>query len=1321
MRVNRYFDANPDHILGDCVADRGVNGSPTLGVEHHGASISSDLRKALRSITAAPSPPDAVPDDESDHRDGRIVATSDGGFARMESGAYVPFEVPVKRRPELRALLQLRDDVRALLAKEAATTGDHPSLDQMRAGARARYKRYVAAYGPINRFTKRWTGHRDERGEPKMARIVPPVMRRLRSDPHAPLVAALEVFDEQTQKAVPAALLTRRTLHPRAAISTAETPADALAICIEQVGRVDLARIGSLLGVAPDAARDALGALVFEDPQDGELVPATEYLSGEVRSKLTAAIAAAAGDPRFTANVNALTEVQPVDLGAEEVHAQLGAGWIDAETHQEFLREILSDPGAQVESAGRGIWEVRGNRTSIAATQEWGTERVDATEIVRAIVEQRPIEVHDVTVDERRIFNAEETAAANEKADALRERFSEWVWESPERTTRLLRVYNDLYNAWVRRDYAADGERLTLPGLAEWFTPLSHQRTAVARMINEPAVGLFHCTGAGKTAEMVMGIMELRRLGMVSKPVVVVPNHMLEQFSREWIQLYPQTMLLAASTDDLTRARRRNFVARVATNDWDVVLMTRTGFERLPVQPETAAAYLEAEIAEMREMLAFAERSARLTVKRVEKAIARFEARVEELLDGEVDPAVTWEATGCDYVGCDEAHDYKNLHTTSHITDAAIEGSRRASDMHLKLDYLRRIHGNRVATFMTATPIANSVTEMHVMTRYLRPDLLQRLGLTAFDAWGAVFGQPVTKIEMAPSGGGNYRLKTRFASFKNAPELLSIFHVFADVKTAEQLQLPAPPLRERADGARLPETVVVPASPEVREYIAALGQRADAISKRQVTPAEDNMLKVSTDGRKAALDMRLVTGQPATGECKLDRVADNVAAIFHEHRDVTYRDTETGEISPQTGALQLVFCDMGTPGPTWNAYDHLRDLLVARGVPREMVRFIHDARTVEEKERLFAAARAGYVAVLIGSTSKMGVGTNVQARCIAGHDVDAPWRPDGVTQRFGRGGRRGNQNPEIRWYRYVVEASFDAYMWQTIERKQRFIDQIMSGRLDVREIEDIGDAALTFQEVKALASGDPLILEKASADAELARLERLERAYHRNQNALRRSHERLTIQEEDLARQIAGYEQALTVVTPTRGDAFEMTIGANRATARREAGEHVARWLRHHVSGLDERGWHHLGNLGVLGGLPIAAAVLLDGSETRAILRVDGCKLLPAERSMRVLDAGAAFYMIQQLENQIAQIPAAAEAARRSREQVVEEARQALAAIGQPFKNEERLAEARSRCTAVEQEMERDQRAANVAELAAVAAPRTSEAPAADAALAHAA
>lgn len=783
IATNLYFDANPDHVVGHYELDRGVRGAPTLGVEHRGASIASDLRKVLRTITTASAQPEPMPEDEGDHRDGHIVAKVDGDFARLEDGEHVPFHVPVKQRPELRALLQLRDDVRALLAKEATTSGDHPSLDTLRASARARYARYLARYGPINRFAQRRTGRHDEHGEPKMARVVPPVMRILRSDPHAPLVAALEVFDEKTQQAVPAAMLSRRTLHPRAPITTAETPADALAVCLEQLGRVDLARIGSLLGVPLDAARDALGALVFEDPEDGELVPAAEYLSGEVRSKLAAAKRAAARDPLFTPNVAALTDVQPVDLGPEEVHAQLGAGWIDAETHQAFLREILADPGAQVESAGRGIWEVRGNRTSIAATREWGTGRVDAPEIIRAIVEQRPIEVHDLTVDDRRILNAEETAAANEKADALRERFSEWVWESPERTTRLLRVYNDLYNGWVQRDYSAEGERLTLPGLAAWFTPLGHQRTGVARMINEPAVGLFHCTGAGKTAEMVMGIMELRRLGMVGKPVVVVPNHMLEQFMREWIQLYPQTMLLAASTDDLTSDRRRNFVARVATNDWDVVLMTRTGFERLPVRPETAAAYLEAEIAEMREMLAVAETGARLTVKRVEKAIARFEARVEELLDGEVDPAVTWEATGCDYIGCDEAHDYKNLHTVSHIPDAAIEGSRRASDMHLKLDHLRRTHGNRVATFMTATPIANSVTEMHVMTRFLRPDLLQRLGLVAFDAWAAVFGQTVTQIEMAPSGGGNYRLKTRFASFKNAPELLSIFHVFADVKT----------------------------------------------------------------------------------------------------------------------------------------------------------------------------------------------------------------------------------------------------------------------------------------------------------------------------------------------------------------------------------------------------------------------------------------------------------------------------------------------------------------------------------------------------------
>jgi hypothetical protein len=813
-------------------------------------------------------------------------------------------------------------------------------------------------------------------------------------------------------------------------------------------------------------------------------------------------------------------------------------------------------------------------------------------------------------------------------------------------------------------------------------------------MLNEPAVGLFHQVGAGKTATMVMGCMEMRRLGMVSKPAVVVPNHMLEQFSREWLQLYPQTRLLAASTEDLAGDKRRAFVARVATNDWDAVVMTRSAFERLLVSPDTASAYIERQCEQLRAMLASAKGGQGLTVKRIEKALLRAEASLEQRLDGDVDPGICFEATGIDYIGCDEFHDYKNLATASNIRDAAIDGSKRATDMHLKIEYLRSRHGHRVITAMTATPIANSVTEAHVMQRYLRPDLLDAAGVLEFDAWAATFGQTLTEIEMAPSGGGNYRMQTRFARFQNVPEMLRLWHVFADVKTAEDLQLPTPQLWPREDGQRLPETVLVEASPEIAAYVADLGRRAEAVRAKQVTPEEDNMLKISTDGRKAALDMRMVAGEPSSTPSKLDGAAARIAAIWREHRANEYRDPATGTVSPVRGALQLVFCDLGTPRDTWNAYDELRNQLTARGVPREQIRFIHDARNDAEKGRLFAAARAGHVAVLIGSTSKLGVGTNVQARCIALHHIDCPWRPADIEQREGRILRQGNQNPEVGIYRHVVAGSFDGYSWQTVERKAGFISQIMRGRLDVREIDDIGDNALSFAEVKALASGDPLILEKANADAERTSLERLQRAYQRNRQALSGTLTSAGQRRDRCAADLAAVQAALQVRQDTRGDAFGMTIGERRVLERPDAGRLIAQWIAAAAPGGIPYGRSHLdiGELGEVGGLRVNAA--LRKSFGSAVPTVElTLHDLPSQPATLAFDEARrdGLSLVRQLEHRIADLPALTQRVERDGLAAAEEATRAQQALAQPFKHADALAAATQRSAEIASEMQNRQ------------------------------
>ena len=598
-----------------------------------------------------------------------------------------------------------------------------------------------------------------------------------------------------------------------------------------------------------------------------------------------------------------------------------------------------------------------------------------------------------------------------------------------------------------------------------------------------------------------MGAMELRRLGLAAKPCIVVPNHMVEQFSREALQLYPQAAILITQREDMAADRRRQFVARCATGNWDAVIMSRSAFERIPMSAAAQGDYMKAELDRMRDFITASKEGDGLTVKRLEGALLRAEERLGKKLDSARDPGITFEATGIDYLFVDEAHGYKNLRTPSNIPDAAIDGSGRASDLDMKISYLRRRNGSRVVTLATATPIANSITEAHVMQRYLRPDLLEKAGVLDFDSWAATFGQTVTQIEMAPEGGDSFRQSTRFARFVNVPEMLRRWHMSADIKTADDLKLPVPALARRpGDGQRAPQTVISMPSDAQLDLMAELGDRADAIRNRRVRPEEDNMLKVCMDGRKAALDLRML-GQPMDLPGKIGAAAGRIAGIYHARKDDAYPGPD-GREAPLRGSLQLVFSDIGTPGDDWNVYDELRDQLAERGVPRETVRFIHEAKSDRDKGEMFAACRAGGIAVLVGSTEKMGVGTNVQLRAVALHHLDCPWRPADVAQREGRILRQGNANTEVQIFRYVTERSFDGYMWQTVERKARFIAQVMRGKLDVREIEDIGEAALSYSEVKALATGNPMLLEKADADAELTRLERAERAHRRNTDAL---------------------------------------------------------------------------------------------------------------------------------------------------------------------------------------------------------------------------
>jgi N12 class adenine-specific DNA methylase/SAM-dependent methyltransferase len=989
--VSEYFLDHPDHVLGEMTTASGPYGADDLVVRPaDGMNTAQGLAAALGSIAATArlagltwAPPAATPTElaeepgpasRSDEPEGFLRARDDGTFTQVVDGTEVRHEVPRTQASELRQLLGLRDTVRALLDAEAASSDDDSRIERLRAELNRRYDAYTRTYGPLNRYTVRRTGRTDPvTGEPVMARIQP-LRGGFREDPFAQVVHALEDFDPVGQRAAKAAIFRERVVAPRTPQLGADTPADALAICLDTCGQVRLPEIARLLGTSEDEARLHLGALVFDDPESGRLVPAAEYLSGNVRDKLRTAEQAAADDARYAVNAAELRKVIPPDLAPGDIEASLGASWIAPEYVEQFLQETLDDLTVRVEHPGGQVWAVRGRGHTVLATSTWGTERYPAPALAQSIMEQRKIEVRDLikTPDgDHSVLNLDATLAAQEKAAELAERFSAWVWEAPARARELARTYNERFNNIALRSY--DHAKLSLPGLAATFKPRPHQIAAVARMISEPAVLLAHEVGAGKTAEMIIGVTELRRLGLIRKPAVVIPNHMLEQFAREWLQAYPRARILVAGRDDLKGEGRRRFVARCATGNWDGIIMSRSAFERIPLSASEQRAYLDRELAATREWLATAKKGGGLTIKRLEGMLLRAEERLKAKLDSAKDPGITFEATGIDYLAIDEAHGYKNLRTASNIPDAVIDGSQRASDLDMKIGYLRRRNGKRVVTFATATPIANSVTEAYVMQRYLRPDLLQDAGIAVFDSWAATFGQVVTQVELAPEGGGNFRIKSRFARFANTPEMLRMLHVAADIKTAEDLNLPVPEIKAREDGTRIPEIVTVEPSEQLLDYVADLGDRADKVRSRAVGPDQDNMLKISGDGRRAALDLRLVgLDQKMSGKAVV--AAERITAIWRENREREYRAPDGGPYQLR-GSLQLVFCDLGTPGPGWNVYEDLRQELTDRGLPRDSVRFIHEAKTDRDKAQLFAACRSGRVAVLVGSTEKMGVGT----------------------------------------------------------------------------------------------------------------------------------------------------------------------------------------------------------------------------------------------------------------------------------------------------------------------------------------------------------
>ena len=1318
-RLNDYFHAHPGHVLGDIEVGNGMYGGSTLTVRHTGESVATDLGVALsdiagpapliggdssgittgidtggdwldRAIPLSPEPVVARVGDPSTFEGFTRYDETTATFTRTVAGRAEDLPVPGTQIAETRALLDLRDTVTTLLTLEAGSQTDGPGITEARARLNEQYEAYVTRYGPLNRVTLS-QGRPDPTGTPTTRRLFPAAVRRFRADPFAPPVLALETYDEASGTAAKATIFTERVVAPREPRTTAATPTDALAISLDTLGEVDITHVANLLGVEPDQALQALHGSIFHDPRQDKLVTAEEYLSGNVRTKLAQAEEAALENPSLRANADALRDVQPVDLGPDEIDARLGAPWIPDSDITAFLRETLDDRQARAEHGGGSLWAVSGTKWSVAATSTWGTDRMDAITLTGRLLRQQAVIVRDVVMDgdtERRVVNPDATAAAQEKAGALGERFSEWVWQDPARAHRLATVYNETFNAIRLRDY--DTSHLTFPGLARGWTPMSHQRVAVARMVAEPAVGLFHEVGAGKTAEMVMGVMELKRLGLVRKPAIVVPNHMLEQFSREFLQLYPQANILAAGTENLAKDSRRMFVGKIATGDWDAVVMTRGAFQRLPVSAQAERKYAERSLDELRTQLdnARAAGTKTLTVKTLQKAVARGEERLKANLDTTRDSGISFEQTGIDYLCVDELHDYKNLPIPSNIEGVTTTGvNKRATDLDMKLDLLRNAHGARVATGATATPIANSVAEAYVMQRYLRPDLLEAAGLTDFDSWAASFGEHVTEIELAPEGGGNYRTATRFAKFRNVPEMLALWHSSADIKTAADLDLPRPELAARPDGQRAPEVVAIQPSESILEYVKTLGKRAEAVRARMVTPDVDNMLKVSHDGRSAALDMRLVDPESGAGALfdvptKLEVAAARIHRIWSEHRHDDFHTPGGTEISPNRGGLQLVFCDLGTPGKDkpWSVYDELKDKLTGHGLDPARVRFMHEANNDTEKARLFAQCRSGEVDVIIGSTQRMGVGTNIQERAIAAHHLDCPWRPSDVAQRDGRVLRQGNQNSEVQILRYVVEGSFDAYMWQAVERKSKFIAQVMRGTLDTREIDDIGDASLSFNEIKAIASGDPRVMDLAQAQQELVTLQRLQRGHARNQTQLRYNATAYSNEADNLEPAIQQIATAIERRTPTAGEAFTAHVGSNRYTRRSEAADALRAQIQPGMARLDPstRPTLTLPDIMRLGGHTIDATLAAGLGSRHVTLEIRDVPVMGVRLTSDDL-ASTTHGPITKLENALARLEQNLDDKTRRVSHLRDQADQARHQIGAPFPRSADLEHAQTR------------------------------------------
>ena len=1282
--VNQYFLDHPEMVLGQPTAESTQYGKQDYTVfPIEGLELADQLHDAVQHIhgtyqeAALPELGEGEDIDDSLPADPDVKNYSytvvDGAVYFRENSRMVRPDLNATAEARVKGLVGLRDCVQQLIDLEMDAAAPDADIQAQMAELNRRYDDFSAKYGLINDRANRLA---------------------FSDDSSYYLLCALEVLDEDGRLERKADMFTKRTIKPHEAVTTVDTASEALAVSISEKACVDMAYMEQLTGKTGEELADELRGVIFRVPGQTEpdgtphYVTADEYLSGNVRRKLRQAQRAAEQDPAFAINVEALTAAQPKDLDASEIEVRLGATWIDKEYIQQFMYETFDTPfylqrSIEVHySAFTAEWQISGKNAvgqrDVAAYTTYGTSRANAYKILEDSLNLRDVRIYDTVEDadgkERRVLNAKETTLAAQKQQAIREAFKDWIWRDPERRQALVRQYNEEMNATRPREY--DGSHIVFGGMNPAITLREHQKNAIAHVLYGGNTLLAHEVGAGKTFEMVGAAMEAKRLGLCQKSLFVVPNHLTEQWASEFLRLYPSANILVTTKKDFEKHNRKKFCARIATGDYDAIIMGHSQFEKIPISKERQERLLHEQIWEITEGIAEVEASGgeRFTVKQLERTKKSLEARLEKLqAEGRKDDVVTFEQLGMDRLFVDEAHAYKNLFLYTKMRNVAglsTTDAQKSSDMFAKCRYMDEITGSRGVIFATGTPVSNSMTELYTMQRYLQYDRLQELGMAHFDCWASRFGETVTALELAPEGTG-YRARTRFSKFFNLPELMNLFKEVADIKTADQLHLPTPQVEYH--------NIVAQPTDIQKEMVKALSERASEVHRGSVDPSVDNMLKITSDGRKLGLDQRIINQMlPDEPGTKVNQCVDNIMQIW--------RDGEADKLT------QLVFCDISTPQaasptrkaakaldnptlhaledavplpepePAFTVYEDIRQKLIAQGVPAEQIAFIHEANTEVRKKELFSKVRTGQVRVLLGSTAKMGAGTNVQDRLVALHDLDCPWRPGDLAQRKGRIERQGNQNETVHVFRYVTEGTFDAYLWQTVENKQKFISQIMTSKSPVRSCDDVDETALSFAEIKALCAGDPRIKERMDLDVDVSRLKLLKADHQSKQYRL--EDQLLKTFPEEIEKNkgfITGLEADMATLAahPHPEDGFAgMEVRGDTLTDKENAGAALLDACKE-VKGSDPV------SVGSYRGF--AMSVSFDAFRQEYML------LLKGEMTHRATLGTDPRGNLTRIDNALAQMPQRLEAVKNQLDNLYQQQAAAKAEVGKPFAQEQEL------------------------------------------------